>query len=87
MAGIHPEEVDYINPHGSSTPLNDRVETAVIKSIFGKHAYHIPISATKSITGHLMGAAGGRRGYCRCLDPGERDHPSDNELRVSRSRM
>ena len=58
MAGINPQEVDYINPHGTSTPLNDRVETAVIKNIFGKYAYHIPISATKSITGHLMGAAG-----------------------------
>ena len=59
MAGIRPEEVDYINPHGTSTPLNDSIETAVIKNIFGKHAYNIPISATKSITGHLMGAAGG----------------------------
>jgi 3-oxoacyl-[acyl-carrier-protein] synthase II len=51
--------VDYINPHGTSTLLNDRVETKAIKNIFGKQAYHIPISATKSITGHLMGAAGG----------------------------
>jgi 3-oxoacyl-[acyl-carrier-protein] synthase II len=59
MAGIHPEEIDYINPHGTSTVLNDRVETKAIKDIFGKHAYHIPISSTKSITGHMMGAAGG----------------------------
>jgi 3-oxoacyl-[acyl-carrier-protein] synthase II len=59
MAGIHPEEIDYINPHGTSTLLNDRVETKMIKGVFGKHAYHIPISSTKSITGHLMGAAGG----------------------------
>ena len=59
MAGISPEEVDYINPHGTSTPLNDKVETVVIKNVFGKHAYQVPISATKSITGHLMGAAGG----------------------------
>ena len=59
MGGIHPEEIDYINPHGTSTPLNDRVETKMIKSIFGKQAYSIPISSTKSITGHLMGAAGG----------------------------
>jgi 3-oxoacyl-[acyl-carrier-protein] synthase II len=57
--GVHPEEIDYINPHGTSTPLNDRVETKVIKEIFGKHSYRIPVSATKSITGHLMGAAGG----------------------------
>lgn len=53
-----PEEVDYINPHGTSTPLNDKVETKMIKEVFGKRAYHIPISSTKSITGHLMGAAG-----------------------------
>lgn len=59
MGDFHPEEVDYINPHGTSTLLNDRVETKAIKNIFGKQAYHIPISATKSITGHLMGAAGG----------------------------
>ena len=59
MAGIHPEEIDYINPHGTSTVLNDKVETKVIKDVFGKHAYHIPISSTKSITGHMMGAAGG----------------------------
>jgi 3-oxoacyl-[acyl-carrier-protein] synthase II len=59
MAGIHPEEIDYINPHGTSTLLNDRVETKMIKDVFGKQAYHIPISSTKSITGHMMGAAGG----------------------------
>ena len=53
------EEIDYINPHGTSTLLNDRVETRMIKDVFGKQAYHIPISSTKSITGHLMGAAGG----------------------------
>jgi 3-oxoacyl-[acyl-carrier-protein] synthase II len=58
-AGVSPEEVDYINPHGTSTPLNDKVETRMIKDVFGKKAYHIPISATKSITGHMMGAAGG----------------------------
>jgi len=59
MGNLHPEEIDYINPHGTSTPLNDKVETKVIKDIFGKQAYLIPISSTKSITGHLMGAAGG----------------------------
>ncbi len=59
MGGVRPEEVDYINPHGTSTPLGDKVETKVIKDVFGKQAYHIPISSTKSITGHLMGAAGG----------------------------
>jgi len=59
MGGIRPEEVDYINPHGTSTPLNDKGETKVIKDVFGKEAYQIPVSSTKSITGHLMGAAGG----------------------------
>lgn len=59
IAGVHPDEVDYINPHGTSTPLNDKVETRMIKDVFGKKAYDIPISSTKSITGHLMGAAGG----------------------------
>jgi 3-oxoacyl-[acyl-carrier-protein] synthase II len=58
MAGIQPEEIDYINPHGTSTLLNDRVETRMIKDVFGKQAYRIPISSTKSITGHLLGAAG-----------------------------
>ena len=59
MGGVKPEEIDYINPHGTSTQLNDRVETRVIKEVFGKQAYQIPISSTKSITGHLMGGAGG----------------------------
>jgi 3-oxoacyl-[acyl-carrier-protein] synthase II len=59
MGGVRPEVVDYINPHGTSTPLNDKGETKVIKDVFGKEAYQIPLSSTKSITGHLMGAAGG----------------------------
>ncbi len=59
IAEIRPEEVDYINPHGTSTPLNDKVETRMLKEVFGEKAYTIPISSTKSITGHLMGAAGG----------------------------
>jgi len=59
MGGVRPEEVDYINPHGTSTPMNDKVETRTIKEVFGKQAYRIPISSTKSMTGHLMGAGGG----------------------------
>ncbi|MGH2485183.1 MAG: beta-ketoacyl-ACP synthase II, partial [Ktedonobacterales bacterium] len=58
-ANIKPEEVDYINAHGTSTVYNDRDETAAIKSVFGAHAYKLAISSTKSMTGHLMGAAGG----------------------------
>jgi 3-oxoacyl-[acyl-carrier-protein] synthase II len=59
MGGVAPEEVDYINPHGTSTKLNDATETRAIKMALGDHAYQIPISATKSMLGHLLGAAGG----------------------------
>lgn len=58
MLGIESCEVDYINPHGSGTPMNDKVETHAIKSIFGEHAYNVAISSSKSMMGHLMGAAG-----------------------------
>ncbi len=57
-AGIQPEEVDYINAHGTSTELNDKNETIAIKTVFGQHAYDIAVSSTKSMTGHLLGAAG-----------------------------
>ncbi len=57
-AGMKPGEINYINAHGTSTPLNDKNETMAIKSVFEKEAYNVPISSTKSMTGHLLGAAG-----------------------------
>jgi 3-oxoacyl-[acyl-carrier-protein] synthase II len=57
-AGLGPEAVDYINPHGTSTPINDRYETMAIRAVFGDHADHLAVSSTKSMTGHAMGAAG-----------------------------
>lgn len=57
-AAVKPTDINYINAHGTSTPLNDKTETLVIKQVFGQHAYQVPVSATKSMIGHLIGAAG-----------------------------
>ncbi len=66
-AGIQPEDVDYINAHGTSTPYNDKYETAAIKTVFGEHAYKLAVSSTKSMTGHMLGAAGGIEGIITAL--------------------
>jgi 3-oxoacyl-[acyl-carrier-protein] synthase II len=58
-AGITPQDVNYINAHGTSTPINDPTETQAVKTVFGDHAYKLVMSSTKSMTGHLLGAAGG----------------------------
>ena len=64
-AAVEPEVVDYINAHGTSTPINDPTETLAVKTTFGEHAHKLVMSSTKSMTGHLLGAAGGlEAGIC-----------------------
>lgn len=57
-AGLAPDEIDYVNAHGTSTPMNDKLETVALKTVFGEFAYELPVSSTKSMMGHLLGAAG-----------------------------
>ena len=78
-AGLNPGDVDYINAHGTSTPLNDKFETTAIKKVFGDHAYKLPVSSTKSMTGHLLGASGGAE-LSACILAFEKDiiHPTIN---------
>jgi 3-oxoacyl-[acyl-carrier-protein] synthase II len=66
-ANIEPEEIEYINAHGTSTKYGDELETQAIKTVFGKHAYKLAVSSTKSMTGHLLGAAGGVEGVICAL--------------------
>jgi 3-oxoacyl-[acyl-carrier-protein] synthase II len=74
-ARLSPEEVDYINAHGTSTELNDITETVAIKRVFGDYAYKLPVSSTKSMTGHLLGAAGSAAAVFSCLTMRDRIIP------------
>ncbi|HLD40740.1 MAG TPA: beta-ketoacyl-ACP synthase II [Candidatus Omnitrophota bacterium] len=79
-SGIKPEEVDYINAHGTSTALNDKIETLAIKKLFGAHAYKLAVNSTKSMTGHLLGAAGGVEFIVCCLSiHHSKLHPTVNQ--------
>ena len=80
-AGIAPDEVDYINAHGTSTPYNDRLETLAIKNCFGEHADKLAISSTKSMTGHLLGGAGGLEAGITALAVHASDRAADDQPR------
>jgi 3-oxoacyl-[acyl-carrier-protein] synthase II len=74
-AGLEATDVDYINAHGTSTPLNDASETRAIKEVLGDHAYKVPISSTKSVIGHLLGASGAAEAVATVLALRERVAP------------
>ncbi len=81
-AGIAPEQIDYINAHGTSTHLNDKGETAAIKRAFGEHAYRLTVSSTKSMTGHLLGASGAVEGIILALSVKEDFVPATINYKV-----
>ena len=86
-AGIRPEDVDYINAHGTSTPHNDRTETQAIRAVLGPHADRVVVGSTKSMTGHLLGAAGGGRGHHLRAGMSGRDDSAYDQPEHARSRV
>ena len=86
-AGIEPHQVDYINAHGTSTEVGDRAETAAIKRAFGEHAYKVAVSSTKSMTGHLLGGAGGLEAGITVLAIRDQIAPAYDQLREPRSAL
>ena len=86
-AKIEPHQIDYINAHGTSTPLGDRIETTAIKRVFGEHAYKVAVSSTKSMTGHLLGGAGGLEAGITVLAIHDQIAPPTVNLETARSRV
>jgi 3-oxoacyl-[acyl-carrier-protein] synthase II len=82
-AGISPEQIGYINAHGTSTPYNDKFETLAIKKVLGDHAYKVPVSSTKSMTGHALGAAGGLEAVFSVMTLNENKLPPTINYEVS----